>query len=257
MMPSTHQAMTDAQVLAATLAEDAGKRSGDHPQLDQLSDYLAGELAPEAEARIQDHLVACRTCTTQLLDLESLSEPGPRTAGGVADLALAAAWREQKTRIAELEGARRRQRTMRWVSAVAASLFVATVGLSVHVSQLRRTIAGLEAPEINPPVVHLDASASRSGTEAKIVELGPDDRSLILSITPLAAEWPAYQVEVLSASGSEVWAGSDLTLSGYGTIELRISRALLPAGAYKVRLHGVDGDRREELQATQLVVRDK
>ncbi len=255
MISSTNETMTDAQALATALAEDAGKRAGGHPQLDELADYLAGDLAPETQARIQDHLVACRTCTTKLLDLETLSEPGPQPAEGVADLALAAAWREQKTRIADLEGARRHQRTMRWVSAVAASFFVATVGLSVHVTQLRQTIVGLEAPEVNPPVVYLDGSVLRGGAETETTELGAEDRSLILNITPLTTEWTTFEVQVLSASGSEVWTGRGLDLTDYGTLDLRMSRGVMPEGDCQVRLFGLDGDRRELLQETELAVR--
>lgn len=256
-MSSTNKAMTDAEALVAALAEEAAERAGDHPRLDELADYLAGDLDPEVEARIQDHLVACRTCTTQLLDLETLSQPDPQPADGVADLALAAAWREQKSRIGEIDGARRRQRTMRWVSAVAASFFVATVGLSVHVSQLRQTIAGLEAPEINPQVAYLDASATRSGADPVTVELGADDRSLLLTLTPTGSVWPDYEVRVLSVSGTEVWDGRGFVPSEFGTLRLRMPRALLPEGDYEVRLHGLDGDRRELLQTIELLVRDK
>ena len=90
-MTSSSQEMTDTQALAAVLAAHASARAGDHPELDQLAGYLAGSLAPEAEASIQDHLVTCRACTAQLLDLESLSATGPRVAAGVADLYLALA----------------------------------------------------------------------------------------------------------------------------------------------------------------------
>ncbi len=254
MIPSTGEQMTDTEALAAVLAEDAATRAGEHPELDELAGYLARDLVPETEARIQDHLVACRPCTTKLLDLETLSRPGPETAEGVTDLATIAAWREQKSRIAELEAARRRQR---WVSAVAASFFVATIGLTAHVGQLRRTIAGLEAPELNPQTVYLDASALRSGG-SKTIELGPDTKSLTLSFTPATDEsWTDYEVQILRTSGTEVWSGRGLELSGYGSLDLRVPRALLPAGTYQVRLHGLEGDRREQLLAAEVVVRDE
>jgi hypothetical protein len=253
MTSSSHE-MTDTQALAAVLAAHATARAGDHPELDQLAGYLAGSLAPEVEASIQDHLVACRACTAQLLDLESLSPTGPRVAEGVADLALEAGWREQKTRIADLETARRRQRSLRWVSAVAAAFFVATVGLSVHVGQLRQRLA----PEINSPIAYLDSAATRDSAGAVTVELAPGDRSVLLALTPPSSpEWPDYEVEILTASGSEVWSGRGFVLSDSGTLRLRMPRSLLPAGGYEVRLNGVEGDRIEPLQVIELLVRDK
>ncbi len=258
-MTSTNRAMSDEQALAAVLADNAAARSGDHPRLDELADYLAGALAPEAEARVQDHLVACRACAARLLDLEPLAEPGPETAEGVADLAVAAAWREQKSRIAAFEAARRRRLTLRLVSAVAASFFVATVGLGSYVTQLRQTVATLEAPEVNVPIAYLDAAGTRSTAPAATVDLAAGDRSLILTLTPPPGteSWPGYEVEVLSASGSEVWSGGGLVLNDFGTLRLRMPRTLLPAADYKVRLHGADGDRREQLQVMPLLVRDE
>lgn len=255
MTPSTHD-MTDAQALAAALAEDAGKRAGDHPQLEELSDYLAGELAPEVEARIQDHLVACRACTRKLLDLESLSAPESPTAEGVVDLALTAAWREQKTRIADFESARQRQHTLRWVSAVAASLFVATVGLSVHVSQLRRTIAGLEAPTANVVTAYLEPSTTRSTTDPVTLTVSEGQRLAVFFLTPPSAPaFASYEVEVLGVAGSRILQVSGLELSEVDNLRLGVPLELTPAGDYEVRLHGLDGQRREPLQAFPLLVR--
>ncbi len=256
MTPTTHQAMTDTQALTAALAVDAGRRAGDHPQLDELADYLAGELAPETQARIRDHLVACRTCTTQLLDLESLSGLGPQTDDGVADLALAAAWREQKTRIADLEGAQQRQRTVRWVSAVAASFFVATIGLSVHVGQLRQTIAGLEAPTANVVTAYLEPSSTRSTTEPVTLTVSEGQRLAVFFLTPpTTPSFASYEVEVLDPAGSRVLLVSGLVLSELDNLRAGIPLERTPAGDYEVRLHGLDGGLREQLQAIELLVR--
>ncbi len=255
MTPSSHD-MTDDQALAAALAETAGHRADDHPQLDELGDYLAGALAPAGEARVQDHLVACRDCTGRLLDLESLSAPGPQAAEGVADLALAAAWREQKTRIADLENAHRRRRIQRWVSAVAASFFVATVGLSVHVSQLRRTIAGLEAPTANVVTAYLEPSTTRSTTAPVTLTVGEGQRLAVFFLTPpTAPAFASYDVEVLGAAGSRVLQVSGLELSELDNLRAGIPLELMPAGDYEVRLYGVDGEHREQLQAIPLLVR--
>ena len=257
MTSNTTHPMSDAEALAAVLAEDANERAGEQPQLEELADYLAGDLSPEREAQIQSHLVSNRTAATQLLDLETLAEPEPQPAEGVADLAVAAGWREQKSRIADMETARRRQNTLRWVSAVAASFFVATLGLSVHVTQLRQKVAELQTPTANEPVVYFDAYAIRSDTEPVTVKLGPKDRSLLFILTPTGPKWPDYEVQVLSASGAEVSSAGGLMPSEMGTLRLRMPRAILDAGDYEVRLFGHDGERRVQVQATTLLVRDK
>ncbi len=269
-MTSTDEAMTDAQALAAVLAEDATARAGDHPQLYELADYLAEALAPETEARVRDHLVACRACASKLLDLEPLSEPGPETAEGVADLAVAAGWREHKSRIAALEAARSRRRTARWMSAVAAVFCVATLVLSDRLTQQgealarqeqtiarqEQTIARLDVPEVNPNVAYLDAFTTRGGENAATtVELGPEDRTVLLILTPPSGSGP-WEVEVRSAAGAEVWSGGGFELTDEGTLRLGMPRALMPAGEYEVLLYDVDGGGREQLGAFPLYVRE-
>ncbi len=113
----------------------------------------------------------------------------------------------------------------------------------------------MATPEVNPPVVYLDGSVLRGGAETQAAKLGAEDRSLILNITPLTTEWSTFEVQLLSASGSEVWTGRGLELTDYGTLDLRMSRGVMPDGDYQVRLFGLDGDRRELLQETELVVR--
>ncbi len=247
MSTTTNETMTDARALAATLAEVAGS-AGDHPRIDRLADYLTGDLAPGTEARIQDHLVACRDCSAQLLDLESLSEPSPQIAEGVADLATAAAWREQKTRIADHESSRRYRRTMRWVSAVAASFFVATIGLSAHVAQLRRTVTELSRPEVNLAVLYLDSEARTRGIESTKMVVRKDQDSAVLFLTPAGEAFAEYEVEVLSAAGSQVWQSRDLQLSDRDTLRFLLPLKTVPAAEYHLRLYGHEGDRRELLE---------
>ncbi len=256
MISSTDQSMTDTQALAAALAEDAAKHAGEHPELDELADYLAGSLAPETEARIQDHLVACRACTTKLLDLETLFQPDSPNTNGVVDLAKAAGWREQKTRIADLENARGRQRTLRWASVIAASFFVATVGLSVHVSQLQQTIAGLRAPTANVVTAYLDDPTTRSTADAVKVQISDSQRLAVFFLTPpQTPPFDEYEVEVLDAAGTQVLQISRLEPSEDDNLRIAVPLELMPGGDYEVRLDGLNGERREQLQLIPLLLR--
>ncbi len=152
--------VSDSPALAAMLAEAAASRVGDHPEVEELARYFDDALPPEAEARVQDHLVACRTCTRTLLDLEPLMSPGPRTAEGVADLEVAAAWRELKARAGETEARSPRVASQRWLAAVAASFLVATLGLSAWVAQLRGTVSELSTPQSNFEILYFESTRS-------------------------------------------------------------------------------------------------
>jgi len=63
-----------------------------------------------------------------------------------------------------------------------------------------------------------------------------------------------YQVEVLDATGSRVMQSPGLGLSEIDNLRFGFPLELMPAGDYEVRLHGLDGDRREQLQAISVRV---
>lgn len=136
---------TDEQVFRAVLGELAWERAGEHPDHDALAGYLTGELDVETEARVNDHLVACRSCAATLLDMEPLAQPDTGVAEGVADLATAAAWRDLRHRVFDEESPAWPVVGRHWSTAVAA-LLVATLGLSVWVADLKQQVSELSRP---------------------------------------------------------------------------------------------------------------
>ena len=74
---------TDREVFRAVLAEHAWEHAGEHPDHDALVAYLTGELDTEAEARVNDHLVACLLHPRELHQpaLESVDGPGRASLG--------------------------------------------------------------------------------------------------------------------------------------------------------------------------------
>jgi putative zinc finger protein len=66
------------------LTDRERRRLADHLSPEELAGYHAGELAPEAEARIREHLALCRDCSDLLLDLVGFKKLTPPP--GVAEL---------------------------------------------------------------------------------------------------------------------------------------------------------------------------
>ena len=143
-----------------------------HPKPEMLAAYHAGELTEPEERRLQDHLVGCPECAALLLDLDGLADPG-FGAGSLAPADQEALWKSLQAEIGKEEPVvpasltapvvplRRRSTSPRWLPALAAALLAATIGLSVWVASLRRTVAELSLPQANAPVLDLDADAAR------------------------------------------------------------------------------------------------
>ena len=81
----------------------ARRRSGEnHPAPDELVAYRAGDLTPEEDDRIKEHLTQCRDCARLLLDLaefEQLTTP-PEELGPV-DVRSEASWQRLRSRLRE------------------------------------------------------------------------------------------------------------------------------------------------------------
>lgn len=59
------------------LAERDRRTLGAHPKIEDLAAYHAGELSPEAEARLREHLAVCHECSDLLLDLINFADLAP------------------------------------------------------------------------------------------------------------------------------------------------------------------------------------
>lgn len=74
-----------------------------HPTLERLADYHLGKLSSDEESRAQRHLVRCRECASQLLDLAAFYEPSDDASPTQVD----AAWRRFHPRMQTLPQATR------------------------------------------------------------------------------------------------------------------------------------------------------
>src|SRR5262245_46765745 len=120
---------TDAEALRAVLAEQARRGAGGErrPQPEELLDHLAGRLPPEDEERLARQLVADPEAARALLDLADFEAAGAAAGSRPPELAARAGWRDLERRLPGAAGRPRRPPPL--LSAVAASLLLATLGL--------------------------------------------------------------------------------------------------------------------------------
>jgi anti-sigma factor RsiW len=218
-----------------------------HPEPETLAAYHAGELTAEEERRLQDHLLACRECSALLLDLDGLADPG-FGAGSLSATDQAALWDRIQGEIGQEKPERppapviplRRPAipgaSPRWLQALAASLLVATVGLSTWVVSLRHE---LSRPQANAKVIQLSTGTVRGGTSSRLNVVPADAPRrfvLLLHLTGLGRA-ARYRAEIVRAEGGKVSDVQGLALDEeLDAVSLELSRDEIGPGDYRVRL---------------------
>lgn len=224
---------------------------GSHPEPDELAAYHDGELPPEREARVQDHLSACRECAGLLLDLEGLADPDFGAGSGVSEVTeKEALWQRLQEEIqpaphaAPVVPIRRpaisSPRSPRWLQALAATFLMAAVGLSFWVASLRRTVEELSRPQANAMVLDLYSGTSRAeGSPPPVPSIPRDARLFTVILNPAGhRRYDSYRVEITRAGGGEAWSGGGLQPNPFGSFSLILPRSALAPGDYRVRLFG-------------------
>jgi hypothetical protein len=239
----------------------AGAGSG-HPDAEMLAAYHARELPEEAERRVQDHLLVCRECAALLLDLEELGDPDfgrdveiPAGTGEALWERLRHEIRDEPATTAAPAGTipfppQRRTASPRWLSALAAALLVAVIGLSAWVASLRRTVEDLSRPEINAPVLDLvpRGVGPRDEGAPPEAEVPSGARMFTLILSPVRrGELQDYEVEIAPAGGTVVWRERGIRPNVYGSFSLTVPRRALGTGEHRLRLFGIGSDGSREL----------
>jgi len=240
-MPPPPSPPGDLEALIAALAEEvrsgAPADPGPEPEPEELLDYLEGRLPPEDEERLARRLVADPEAARALLDLADLEAAGATAGERPADLAARAGWRDFQARLPDAAPRPRRPRPPAWLSAVAAALLVATVGLGSWVVQLRgkldRPVANLQSLEL--------PSGSRAGTE-RTVELAPGE-PLRLVLDPVE-RCPGYAAEMEGPRSGDRQTIEDLERSEGGQVTVLLRR--VEPGSYRLLLTGCEPRRELE-----------
>ncbi len=233
------------------LADKARRGLDDHPTPEELVAYRAGELTPPDDERIQDHLALCPDCSQLLLDLKEFENGKPEEAG-LSDAQVEAAWRRLRPRLEE----RKILTSRRWFAApqfaygLAAALLVCTVGLSVWVVALRRTIEEINQPQVNVAYADLyapDEVRRSAGPQDAENVVPPGGLSFVLMVhawnAPAFSEYEAV-FRRTGDGGKPVLVKPGLTRNEEGILSMELSRQHFSPGSYQLELYGGSGPQR-------------
>jgi len=239
-MPGLRQAIRE-------LAAEERRGLTDHPTPNELVDYHAGDLTPEERERIQDHLTLCPACVQAVLDLDTFPAPEAlRPNEQISDDTVTGEWKRFRERTGEIRKvpSRHAPRPSLAPWALAASLLVAVLGLTVELSRLRLQVDTLSQPRPGVEIVTLfprgeSVERSSGGPEA-VTPSRWTDRIVLLLDAPAVRQFSTYEAAIQAEGGPEIWRGGGLNRTPEGTLALEVPRRLLPAGAYRIHLFGTE-----------------
>jgi hypothetical protein len=220
---------------------DAAPAPADHPSADRWIAYHRGELPAGEEAALQEHLARCRDCF-DLAGAAAAFAPPEEEPGTGREMETAALWRllrpqldPRPENLREISAGPRRRpsRGARLPTALAASFFVALLGLAAWSLRQQSDLEALRAPKPDAPIVSFFAGERAlpgSAEKTLSASTGP----WVLVFHP-AEELPAYRLTLRdAATGGELWShelrpDEDLALT------LQLPEGLRP-GRYRLEL---------------------
>jgi anti-sigma factor RsiW len=116
-----------------------------------------------------------------------------------------------------------------------------------QVAELRRSLDELSRPHVNVPIIELEPQGTRRGEAAARTLTIPSRPSIFALVLNITSEqvYSDYAVEITDRDQKLVWSARGLQKSPQNTFTLALPRRLLPAGQYRIKLYGVDKNRRE------------
>ncbi|MGH9754093.1 MAG: hypothetical protein ACREA2_15050 [Blastocatellia bacterium] len=110
------------------------------------------------------------------------------------------------------------------------------------ITELRRSLEDLSRPQVDAPIIDLDMQNDRSAVDRAVRTVNvPKGVTLFTVILHVDKEssYSEYALEILDEQGRQVRRVSGLYRSPEDTFIVTLSRRLLPAGRYRLRLHGL------------------
>jgi hypothetical protein len=215
---------------------DTSQEPVDHPSPGQWLAYQRGELPAEEEARLQEHLVRCRDCFDLAAGAAEFAKPEEPD----DEVETAAQWRLLRPQLdpapPKVQSLRRPSRRFRLPMYLAASFFVALVGLTLWNLQLRSDVETLRAPRANVPTFEIDAgerAPAVTGGERSI-PAGPQ----MLEFHP-AEDLPAYRLVIREAATGRELSSHELRPDRDLAFNLYLPEGLPPG---RCRLELLDGE---------------
>lgn len=227
-----------ADFKTAFLALTAEESPSDHPTVEALAAYHDGRLSSEERASVHRHLAECRECSELARDLDLFTEAPMRAEEG-DEFEVATFLRALKPQLASEPA-----RTVAWSPlAVAASLIVAVAASWWLARDLARQQIGFELsqPRANVSILDLvEDRSERTGNPPRTVEM-TEAAGAVLVLTPDSpGDFPTYEVKILDSGDAPISTIENLEKDSYDeTFTLLIPPGGLPAGDYRVELHGL------------------
>ena len=224
-----------------------------HPDPERLAAYhssQAGELSPEEEGRIQDHLALCRECAALLLDLDGLADPG--FGAGADPTAKETVWQNLREEIAPPA----QVVPLRAACPLVPALAPGARGVPADRHPRPLPLGGLAAPDrrgaFEPPRRTLRCWTSTPARPAARGARRPSSPFLRTSgfftviLNPAGQRrYERYRVEIVRVGGEEVWSSQGIEPSPFGSFSLTLPRRAVGPGDYRVRLFGRSGETEE------------
>ncbi len=276
--------MTERETLESVIRAQR-QRLGSTPTATQLMAYLRGELSPESEEDVREHLAHDGELARQVAALQTLVEPEPLP--GEATLTadeLAADWEKLRVRLAlpaaqdtasakviplatprpasavaepETEAVR-----VPWMRVAAAVLLGAICGywLRPWLDPVPKLTADVQVAALHPEHDVFRGPIAPPGViEPPVAHLAPaaDHFLLILHLVDPASA-PPFKVELAPADDPAAPALQATTVVRQtdGTWTVLVPKSVLPSGRYRLRLYGTAPDGSSPLLATYLVELD-
>jgi hypothetical protein len=241
-----------------------------------------GELSARERERVADHLIACSSCAEEyriIRPLETWAEgvalhesaelPSrrsrlesvfalPRVAYAIAAVllilsaALGIALRSLREDNRLLAGLNEQLRERDRAGTPSSKERIRQVEQhATQIAELQQRINELSQPQMNLPIRDLDPQGSTRGQSRRadaVIEL-PSSASLFALILNVGGEvaHSSYALEIMDGRGKTVWSGGGLQKSPYNTFTVALSRRLLPAGRYRIKLYGTMPEGRKQL----------
>jgi hypothetical protein len=248
------------------------------PDAETLVRLASGELEKGASSAAVDHLADCSECAGEYALLDPLRQwadgvAAPYDEGGVRRTeenawpgywrALAAAavlavvglsslnvwqWRRSESARSRLSEALADAQSRRAAERDAASR---------QIADLNRAVAGLSRPQINVPIIDLEASGPFRGPgrgAMKRIDLPAGIRffNVVLYVSD-STMYESYRL-IVDRDGVEIWRGEGLQRSGYDTFTVSLPAAMFRAGRYRLTLHGASGKGHTTVQEYEIEI---
>jgi Putative zinc-finger len=213
----------------------------DHPSPDQWLAYQRGELSAEEEARLQEHLVRCRDCFDLAAGAADFAQPETDADTGES-MEAEALWRLVRSQLdpppPKVQSIQQRPpRRFRRSTLLAASFFVALVGMTLWNLQQQSELATLRTPR-NVPTLEITAGERIVAGGELSMPAGPR----VLRFHP-AEDLPFYQLVIRDAATGRELSSHKLVPDQDLTFNLYLPERL--PGRYRLELLDGAGKLRE------------